>query len=51
MEAKKQRLQELVNRLNEEQTVKEVARILAGNDISEAVLKHANEIRKNMKKS
>ncbi len=41
----------LVNSLNEEQTVKEVARILAGNDISEAVLKHANEIRKNMKKS
>lgn len=38
-----------INRLNEEQTVKEVARILAGNDISEAVLKHANEIRENMR--
>lgn len=39
----------LVNKLSEEQVIKEVARILAGNDISEAVLKHACEIRKNMK--
>ena len=38
-----------ITRLNEKETIREVARILAGNDISDAVLKHADEIRKNMK--
>ena len=35
-----------IRRLNEEETIKEIARILAGNDISEAVLQHARELRK-----
>ena len=35
-----------VSKLNEEETVKEIARILAGNDITKAVLQHAKEIRK-----
>lgn len=35
-----------IRRLNEEETIKEIARILAGNDISEAVLQHARELKK-----
>jgi DNA repair protein RecN (Recombination protein N) len=38
-----------VLKLKEEQIVSEIARILAGNDLSDAVLKHAKELRKNMK--
>lgn len=38
-----------VTRLEEKDVVKEIARILAGNDLSDAVLKHAEEMRKNMK--
>lgn len=38
-----------VTHLDEENTIKEIARVLAGNDLSEAVLKHAEELRKNMK--
>ncbi|MBQ8299992.1 MAG: DNA repair protein RecN [Clostridia bacterium] len=38
-----------VKKLNEKETVNEVARIIAGNDLSDAVIKHAKELRKNMK--
>ena len=38
-----------VRRLNETETINEVARIIAGNDLSEAVIKHAKELRKTMK--
>lgn len=38
-----------VSRLDEKETINEIARILAGNELSEAVLKHAKELRKNMK--
>lgn len=38
-----------VKKLNEKETVNEVARIIAGNDLSEAVVKHAKELRKNMR--
>ncbi len=38
-----------VAKLSEKQVVSEVARILAGNDLSDAVLKHAGELRANMK--
>lgn len=38
-----------VLKLKEEQVISEIARILAGNDLSAAVLKHAKELRKNMK--
>lgn len=37
-----------ITKLNEEKTIREIARILAGNDISETVLEHAKEIRINM---
>lgn len=39
-----------IKRLNEEETIQEIARVIAGNDISEAVLKHAQELRKNKAK-
>ena len=42
----KERTKTKVTRLNEEETVKEIARILAGNDITKAVLEHARELRK-----
>ena len=35
-----------ITRLSEEETIKEIARILAGNDLSEAALNHAMEMRK-----
>ena len=35
-----------ISKLNEEEVIHEIARILAGNDISKAVLEHAKEIRK-----
>ena len=38
-----------VRKLDEKETVNEVARIIAGNDLSDAVIKHAKEIRKTMK--
>ena len=38
-----------VSKLDEKETVNEVARIIAGNDLSEAVIKHAEELRKTMK--
>ncbi len=38
-----------VIKLKEEQIISEIARILAGNDLTDAVLKHAKELRKNMK--
>lgn len=38
-----------VSRLDEKETISEVARILAGNELSDAVLTHAKELRKNMK--
>lgn len=38
-----------VTRLNEEQTIKEIARILDGDKISDISLKHAKELRKNKK--
>lgn len=38
-----------VRKLNESETVNEVARIIAGNVLSDAVIKHAKELRKNMK--
>ena len=38
-----------VRRLDEKETVNEVARIIAGNDLSDAVVKHAKELRKTMK--
>ncbi len=38
-----------VRKLDEKETINEVARIIAGNDLSEAVIKHAKELRKTMK--
>lgn len=38
-----------VRKLDEQETVNEVARIIAGNDLSDAVIKHAKELRKTMK--
>ena len=38
-----------VRKLDEKETVNEVARIIAGNDLSDAVIKHAKELRKTMK--
>ena len=38
-----------VRKLDEKETVNEIARIIAGNDLSEAVVKHAKELRKTMK--
>lgn len=38
-----------VLRIDEEETIKEIARILNGNDITNAVLMHAKEMRKSMK--
>ena len=38
-----------VRKLEEKETVNEIARIIAGNDLSEAVVKHAKELRKTMK--
>ena len=38
-----------VRKLNETETINEVARIIAGNDLSDAVIKHAKELRKTMK--
>ena len=38
-----------VRRLNEKETINEVARIIAGNDLSDAVIKHAEELRATMK--
>lgn len=35
-----------VKKLNEEETIYEIARILAGNDVTNAVLEHAKELRK-----
>lgn len=35
-----------INKLTEEETIKEIGRILAGNDVTEAVLQHARELRK-----
>ena len=35
-----------VTKLNEKEVVNEIARILAGNDVTKAVLEHAKEIRK-----
>ena len=35
-----------ISKLNENEVIKEIARILAGNDITKAVLEHAKEIRK-----
>ena len=40
-----------VRRLDEKETVNEVARIIAGNDLSDAVIKHAEELRETMKLS
>ena len=42
----KERTKTKVTRLDEDGTVKEIARILAGNDITKAVLEHARELRK-----
>lgn len=36
-----------IKRLNEDETVREIARVIAGNDISDAVIEHAKELRKN----
>lgn len=36
-----------IKRLNEEETIHEIARVIAGNEISDAVLAHAKELRKN----
>ena len=36
-----------IKRLNEDETIREIARVIAGNDITEAVLEHAKELRKN----
>ena len=36
-----------IKRLNEEETIREIARVIAGNDITDAVLEHAKELRKN----
>ena len=38
-----------VRKLEEKETINEIARIIAGNDLSEAVVKHAKELRKAMK--
>lgn len=35
-----------IKRLNEEETIKEIARVIAGNDITDAVIEHARELRK-----
>ena len=35
-----------ITKLNEDEVIREIARILAGNDITKAVLEHAKEIRK-----
>ncbi len=35
-----------VKRLNEEETIQEIARVIAGNDTTQAVLEHAKELRK-----
>ena len=40
-----------IKKLDEEQTVKEIARVIAGNDITEAVIEHARELRKGIKKT
>ena len=42
----KERTKTKITRLDEDGTVKEIARILAGNDITKAVLEHARELRK-----
>lgn len=39
-----------VTKLNEKEVITEIARILAGNNITKAVLEHANEIRKECEK-
>ena len=36
-----------IKRLEEEETVREIARVIAGNDITDAVIEHARELRKN----
>ena len=35
-----------IKKLNEEETVREIARVIAGDDITEAVIEHARELRK-----
>ncbi len=45
----KDRTSTSVRKLEEKETINEVARIIAGNDLSEAVIKHAEELRKTMK--
>lgn len=40
-----------VRKLEENETINEVARIIAGNDLSESVIKHAEELRKSMRVS
>lgn len=35
-----------IKQLNEEEIIKEIARVIAGNDITEAVIEHARELRK-----
>ena len=36
-----------IKKLDEAETISEIARVIAGNDITEAVLEHARELRKN----
>ena len=39
-----------IKRLEEEETIREIARVIAGNDITDAVIEHARELRKNPEK-
>lgn len=48
-ETKNERTYTEVIRIDEDEIIKEIARILSGNDITNAVLEHAREMRANMK--
>lgn len=39
-----------IKKLNEEETIKEIARVIAGDDITDAVIEHARELKNNKKK-